>query len=305
MAEAPPVLSNNTNKLKTLTPPWLGRKHRHPSADLLSMLKGPSFGTGRGQGKDGSAPAKDLRSSATGRCSSVTPRRVGSLPAQVFLQEGSWHGRSHWLRCRGDGTTGAHNVESRTDIRYAGLFRERPSVPDYRQRRGSLGLVEVMGLNLNRWLERVYSENDTGRVVATSLAGATGLTTYLYWDDWVVAGFSAIITFPIVRLSASALHSRWNRLRERDRSRGQLKDLLDSLGSEEKAVVQAFVWHGGSVITWGQCNQSPHFSAAGIESLINRDLMHASVTADGMTETFVLDTQLFDYAQTVLPNEPF
>ena len=42
-----------------------------------------------------------------------------------------------------------------------------------------------------------------------------------------------------------------------------------------------------------------------IESLINRDLMHASVTADGMTETFVLDTQLFDYAQTVLPNEPF
>ena len=226
-------------------------------------------------------------------------------PIHVFLQEGSWHGRSHWLRCRGDGTTGAHNVESRTDIRYAGLFRERPSVPDYRQRRGSLGPIEAMGLNLNRWLERVYSENDTGRVVATSLAGATGLTTYLYWDDWVVAGFSAIITFPIVRLSASALHSRWNRLRERDRSRGQLKDLLDSLGFEEKAVVQAFVWHGGSVITWGQCNQSPHFSAAGIESLINRDLMHASVTADGMTETFVLDTQLFDYAQTVLPNEPF
>ena len=184
-------------------------------------------------------------------------------PIHVFLQEGSWHGRSHWLRCRGDGTTGAHNVESRTDIRYAGLFRERPSVPDYRQRRGSLGPIEAMGLNLNRWLERVYSENDTGRVVATSLAGATGLTTYLYWDDWVVAGFSAIITFPIVRLSASALHSRWNRLRERDRSRGQLKDLLDSLGFEEKAVVQAFVWHGGSVITWGQCNQSPHFSAAG------------------------------------------
>ena len=176
-------------------------------------------------------------------------------------------------------------------------------MPYHRQGRGSLDLVEAM--SLNRWLERVYSESDTGRGVATSLAGATGLTSYLYWDDWVVAGFSAIIAFPIVRISVSAIHFRWNRSRERDRSRGQLKDLLDSLGSEEKAVVQAFVWHGGSVITWGQCNQSPHFSAAGIESLINRDLMHASVTADGMTETFVLDTQLFDYAQTVLPNEPF
>lgn len=160
-------------------------------------------------------------------------------------------------------------------------------------------------MDLNSWLERVYSESDIGRGVATSLAGATGLATYLYWDDWVIAGFSAIIAFPIVRISASAVHSRWNRSRERDRSRGELKDLLDSLGSEERAVIQAFVWHGGSVITWRQCNQSPHFTADGIESLINRDLIHVSAMADGMTETFVLDTQLFDYARTVLPNEPF
>ena len=30
-----------------------------------------------------------------------------------------------------------------------------------------------------------------------------------------------------------------------------------------------------------------------------------SMTADGMRETFVLDAQLFEYAQSVLPNEPF
>ena len=173
-----------------------------------------------------------------------------------------------------------------------------------RQSRCPLALIEAMGLN--RWLERVYSQSDTGWGIATSLAGVIGLTAYLYWDDWVVAGFSAIVAFPIVRISASAIHSpRWNCSREHARSRGQLKELLDGLGSEEKAVVQAFVWHGGSDITWGQCNQSPHFSVAGIESLINRDLMHPSVTTDGMTETFVLDTQLFDYAKTVLPNEPF
>ena len=33
--------------------------------------------------------------------------------------------------------------------------------------------------------------------------------------------------------------------------------------------------------------------------------MHASVTADGMTETFALDTHLFNHAQKVLPNVPF
>ena len=121
----------------------------------------------------------------------------------------------------------------------------------------------------------------------------------------MVAGFVTIIVFPIGRILASAIHSHWNQSRERNRSMEQLKDLVDTLGREERAVIQAFVWHGGSVITWGECNRSPHFSPAGIESLINRDLMHASVTADGMTETFALDTQLFDYAQKTLPKSPF
>ena len=32
--------------------------------------------------------------------------------------------------------------------------------------------------------------------------------------------------------------------------------------------------------------------------------MYPSVTADGMSETFVLDTHLFDYAQKVLASDP-
>ena len=159
-------------------------------------------------------------------------------------------------------------------------------------------------MDLNWLVERVYNESDPGRGIATSAAGTTGLTTYLYWEDWVVAGFVTIIVFPIGRILASAIHSHWNQSRERNRSMDQLKDVFDKFGSEERAVIQAFVWHGGSVITWGECNQSPHFSAAGIESLMNRNLMRTSMTADGMTETFVLDTQLFDYAQKALPNQP-
>ena len=114
-------------------------------------------------------------------------------------------------------------------------------------------------MDLNWLVERVYNESDPGRGIATSAAGTTGLTTYLYWEDWVVAGFVTIIVFPIGRILASAIHSHWNQSRERNRSMDQLKDLFDKFGSEERAVIQAFVWRGGSVITWSECNQSPHF----------------------------------------------
>ena len=160
-------------------------------------------------------------------------------------------------------------------------------------------------MNLDRWVERIYNESDIGRGLATTAAGVAGLTTYLYWDDWVVAVFVTIIVFPVGKILASTIESYWIQSRERSYSRGQIKELFKNLGSKEKAVVQAFVWHGGSVITWRECNELSYFSAAGIESLINRDLMHATVTADGMTEAFALDTQLFDYAQTLLPNDPF
>ena len=157
-------------------------------------------------------------------------------------------------------------------------------------------------MSFGRWVERVYSESDIGRGVATSTAGATGLITYFYYGDWAVAAFVTIIVFPIGRILASALHTYWTQSRERHRGMDQLGDLFEKLGSEEKAVVHAFVRHGGSVITWRECNQSTHFSAAGIESLINRDLITVGVMADGMTETFALDTQLFDYTQNVLRN---
>ena len=159
-------------------------------------------------------------------------------------------------------------------------------------------------MNLDRWAARVYDENDIGRGIATTLAAVGGLSTYLYWGDWVVAAFVAIIVFPVSRIATSAIHSRWARSRERRRTKGQMEDLFESLGSEERATVQAFVWHGGSVMTWSECNHSSHVSVAGIESLLNRDLVYMTMTADLASEAFSLDTQLFDYAQKVLPNEP-
>ena len=41
-------------------------------------------------------------------------------------------------------------------------------------------------VSFGHWFERIYSESDTGRGIATSIAGLFGLATYLFWQDWVV-----------------------------------------------------------------------------------------------------------------------
>lgn len=152
-------------------------------------------------------------------------------------------------------------------------------------------------MDLDRWIERVYSERDIGRGIATSIAGAAGLVTYLVWKDAVIAVFVAVILFPVGRILGSELHSSWNRSQARRRGTRDLEDAFNELGSKERSVVDAFVQHGGSVITWRECNALPGFSHTGIEALRSRDLVTVGVMADGMTETFVLDQRFFDYAQ--------
>lgn len=159
-------------------------------------------------------------------------------------------------------------------------------------------------MNFDRWIERIYSENDIGRGVATTISGITGLASYLYWDDWVIACFVAIIVFPVSKIMTSTIHSRLIEARKYGHSK-EIKDLFEKLSHEEKQVVQAFVWHGGCAMTWSECEKYSSSTRAGIESLIKRDQVYESVTADGLQETFVLNTELFDYAQTVLPNFPF
>ena len=59
----------------------------------------------------------------------------------------------------------------------------------------------------------------------------------------------------IVVYVTERMHSNANTLGpERSYGKSQVRWLFEILGSEEKAVVQAFVWHGGSVMTWSACN---------------------------------------------------
>ena len=172
-------------------------------------------------------------------------------------------------------------------------------------------MTEIKLGEWSKWLKRIWNEKDNAKSIAAAVGVLAALFVYDYlserteWERLVYGAGVWVIAFVLVKVVVSEARSHWNVGRERKRSRDERRKLFNSLSREEKAVVQVFVWHGGSVMTWGECEQWPQCSHAGVESLINRGRMHSGVTADGMTETFVLDTELFDCAREFLPEFPF
>jgi hypothetical protein len=119
------------------------------------------------------------------------------------------------------------------------------------------------------------------------------LVVYLISHDWVIAAFCLLIFFPIARLVSSSIHKRLSRNAVLRAKRDNAEYTYSSLSGGEKSVIDEFVNAGGCVLTWGQMNRT-QVSRSAIESLIQRNVLSTSVTADGMRETFVLDTALFD-----------
>ena len=149
-----------------------------------------------------------------------------------------------------------------------------------------------------KWFDLIYKEEDFARNVAIGVGAAAGLP--LAWDQPTAPFFAAAMAFSIVKLLAGP----WKEARERKREKRRLKELFDTLGHEERSVVEGFVSHGGSVILWGDLDKSSKFSDAGIDSLMNRQLVSAGLTVDGR-QTFVLDAPLYDYAKEDFLNRLF
>jgi uncharacterized membrane protein len=120
---------------------------------------------------------------------------------------------------------------------------------------------------IEKWADRVYAETDFGRGIATSLSGSLGLGVYIFFGDWVIAAFVAVIFFPVARLTASAFHARLSRNADHRAKRSDAQHTFNALSDEERAVVSEFVTAGGCVLTWHQMNKCP-VSGSAIESLI-------------------------------------
>lgn len=149
--------------------------------------------------------------------------------------------------------------------------------------------------SFSKIIDRIYTETDFGRSVATSFSGVIGLVVYLVFRDWVIASFSAIITFPIARLFATWGYNSIHNTAEHQKVVDLAAETFSRLSDEELEVISAFVTAGGCVLSWSQINRLD-LAGPAIESLIHRGVLSTSMTADAMHETFVLDTALFDMA---------
>jgi len=155
-------------------------------------------------------------------------------------------------------------------------------------------------VNIDRWANRIYGEKDFGRSISTTLSGIVGLFTYLLSKDWVLSAFVTIIVFPLFRLIASALHTRWREVHKQKLLTSEAQKEFQKFSPEEKEVIKAFVDAGGSVLTWSQVNRT-NLSVSAIESLVQRGVLFSTVVSDGFGEAFALKTEVFDMGQQAFP----
>lgn len=92
-----------------------------------------------------------------------------------------------------------------------------------------------------KWVERIYSETDFAKSVATTIAGVVGLFIYLKYNDWVIAAFALIILFPLFRLIASHFHKKLDRKGKERLEEEKAERFYKKLSDVEKEVVLKFV----------------------------------------------------------------
>ncbi|MFA7238118.1 MAG: super-infection exclusion protein B [Phycisphaeraceae bacterium] len=160
-------------------------------------------------------------------------------------------------------------------------------------------------MNWNKLVEIIYTEKDFGRSIATSIAGVVGLSAYFLFADWVIAVFALVISYPLFRVIASAIHSRWKKKRTQLMKDIQAKEKFNKFSPQERQVIEFFVRSGGACVSWGYVNNSKlPFPRPAVNSLIQRGIVHTTVMEDDMTEAFALDTDVFDTAQRVFGPPP-
>jgi hypothetical protein len=151
-------------------------------------------------------------------------------------------------------------------------------------------------MSFSEWAKKIYDEDDFGRSISITLSGIIGLAIYLPSKDLVLSLFVTVIVFPLLRLIASAAHTRWKETKKQQLQAQEAQKRFENFSLEERRVLKAFVDAGGAALTWSQINRAD-LAVSAVESLVLRGVLATSVTSDGMTETFVMQTEVFDAAQ--------
>lgn len=148
----------------------------------------------------------------------------------------------------------------------------------------------------------LYTEQDFDRSVGTSVAGASGLLTYVFSGDWVLAVFAAVTVFPLSRLIARITHLRWEANARKLLEQREVEMQLAKFSAREREVLRFFVDSGGCCVSISLVNNSSRpFPRSALNSLMERGLVQTTWMEDGMSEGFSLDVDTFDLAQKLFP----
>jgi len=94
-------------------------------------------------------------------------------------------------------------------------------------------------------VERLYSEIDSARSIATSGAGVGGLLIYLMQRDWVIAAFSAVIVFPSPALRQRRSTSTFIEPKSAEQSEKRRRRSTTNWVSTRKLSCKPLSWQAG------------------------------------------------------------
>ncbi len=162
-------------------------------------------------------------------------------------------------------------------------------------------------MDIDKWADRVYAEEDFGKNISITCSGLVGLCVYLYSNDWKLSGFLTIIAFPLFRIIASVVYARHEIQKEKERAFLASEESLNAVKNytaKERLVLKAFVDAGGATVTFSQIelNQT-HLPEPGVNSLVQRGVLHKVLTADGMSKGLSINIEIFEAARRYYNSE--
>lgn len=140
-------------------------------------------------------------------------------------------------------------------------------------------------MDIDKWADRIYQEEDFGKNVSTSISGLLGLVVYLLTDDFALAAFITIITFPVVKIISNILRNRHLKkieTIERENARMKMDDIVKNLTDQEKRVIHEFVKYKSSVMSDQYIKMNSIFLSDGaVKSLIERNFLTEQTCLSG------------------------
>ncbi|MEO3679596.1 hypothetical protein ABGI61_11240 [Rheinheimera sp. FR7-31] len=132
-------------------------------------------------------------------------------------------------------------------------------------------------MDIDKWAERIYQEEDFGKNVSTTISGLLGLIVYLLKDDFALAAFITIITFPVVKILSNILrnrHLKKSEAIERENARKEMDDIVKNLTDQERRVIHEFVKYKSSVMSEKYIKMNSVFLPDGaVKSLMERSFL--------------------------------